>query len=73
MQLMKVDPRALLENPDRSRHTPSTPQADALNRRAGSSSLDVSVSCEIDNVQALVRDQHRQLRTDPEGGRKTPL
>jgi ParB family chromosome partitioning protein len=30
MHLMKVDPRALLENPDRSRHTPSTPQADAL-------------------------------------------
>lgn len=30
MYLMKIDPRALLENPDRSRHTPSTPQADAL-------------------------------------------
>ncbi|MGK9086114.1 ParB/RepB/Spo0J family partition protein [Brucella intermedia] len=30
MHLMKVDPRALKENPDRSRHTISTPQADAL-------------------------------------------
>ncbi|ARM91121.1 ParB-like nuclease protein (plasmid) [Rhizobium sp. CIAT894] len=30
MYLMKIDPRALLENPDRSRHTASTSQADAL-------------------------------------------
>jgi ParB family chromosome partitioning protein len=30
MHLMKIDPRALLENPDRSRHTQSTPQADGL-------------------------------------------
>lgn len=30
MYLMKIDPRALLENPDRSRRTQSTPQADAL-------------------------------------------
>ena len=30
MYLMKVDPRALVENPDRSRQTKSTPQADAL-------------------------------------------
>jgi len=30
MRLMKVDPRALKENPDRSRQTKSTPQADAL-------------------------------------------
>ena len=30
MHLMKVDPRALKENPDRSRQTKSTPQADAL-------------------------------------------
>ncbi|MCP4564174.1 MAG: ParB/RepB/Spo0J family partition protein [Bosea sp.] len=30
MHLMKVDPRALRENPDRSRQTKSTPQADAL-------------------------------------------
>jgi len=27
---MKVDPRALKENPDRTRQTKSTPQADAL-------------------------------------------
>ncbi len=30
MHLMKVDPRALKENSDRSRQTKSTPQADAL-------------------------------------------
>lgn len=30
MQLIKVDPRALKENPDRARQTKSTPQADAL-------------------------------------------
>jgi ParB family chromosome partitioning protein len=30
MQLIKVDPRALKENPDRTRQTKSTPQADAL-------------------------------------------
>ncbi|CAH1663385.1 MULTISPECIES: ParB N-terminal domain-containing protein [Hyphomicrobiales] len=30
MQLIKVDPRALKENPDRLRQTKSTPQADAL-------------------------------------------
>jgi ParB family chromosome partitioning protein len=30
MQLIKVDPRALKENPDRMRQTKSTPQADAL-------------------------------------------
>ncbi len=30
MHLMKVDPRALKENPDRARQTESTPQADAL-------------------------------------------
>ncbi|EJT01428.1 ParB N-terminal domain-containing protein [Rhizobium sp. CCGE 510] len=30
MYLMKVDPRALEENPDRSRHTPATAQADAM-------------------------------------------
>ena len=30
MQLMKIDPRALKENPDRLRQTKSTPQADAL-------------------------------------------
>lgn len=30
MHLMKVDPRALKDNPDRSRQTKSTPQADAL-------------------------------------------
>lgn len=30
MQLLKVDPRALKENPDRTRQTKSTPQADAL-------------------------------------------
>ncbi len=30
MRLMKVDPRALKENPDRMRQTKSTPQADAL-------------------------------------------
>ena len=30
MQIMKVDPRALKENPDRTRQTKSTPQADAL-------------------------------------------
>lgn len=30
MHIMKVDPRALKENPDRSRQTKSTPQADAL-------------------------------------------
>lgn len=30
MYLMKVDPRALVENPDHSRQTKSTPQADAL-------------------------------------------
>lgn len=30
MQLKKVDPRALKDNPDRSRRTKSTPQADAL-------------------------------------------
>ncbi len=30
MQLIKVDPRALKENPDRMRQTNSTPQADAL-------------------------------------------
>ncbi|MEZ0213207.1 MAG: ParB/RepB/Spo0J family partition protein [Xanthobacteraceae bacterium] len=30
MQIMKVDPRALKENPDRTRLTKSTPQADAL-------------------------------------------
>ncbi len=30
MQIMKVDPRALKENPDRMRQTKSSPQADAL-------------------------------------------
>jgi ParB family chromosome partitioning protein len=30
MQLIKVDPRALVESPDHSRQTKSTPQADAL-------------------------------------------
>ena len=30
MQLIKIDPRALNENPDRMRQTKSTPQADAL-------------------------------------------
>jgi len=30
MYLLKVDPRALVENPDQSRQTKSTPQADAL-------------------------------------------
>lgn len=30
MQLIKVDPRALKENPDRARQTKSTPQADTL-------------------------------------------
>ncbi|AMD56903.1 plasmid partitioning protein [Agrobacterium tumefaciens] len=30
MQIMKVDPRALKENPDRMRRTKSSPQADAL-------------------------------------------
>ncbi len=30
MHLMKVDPRALKDNPDRARQTKSTPQADAL-------------------------------------------
>lgn len=30
MQILKVDPRALKENPDRARQTKSTPQADAL-------------------------------------------
>ena len=30
MHLMKVDPRALKENPDRTRQTKSSPQADAL-------------------------------------------
>lgn len=30
MQITKVDPRALKENPDRTRQTKSTPQADAL-------------------------------------------
>lgn len=30
MELIKVDPRALVDNPDRSRQTKSTPQADAL-------------------------------------------
>ncbi|WP_313606823.1 ParB N-terminal domain-containing protein [Rhizobium sp.] len=30
MQIMKVDPRALKENPDRTRQTKSSPQADAL-------------------------------------------
>jgi len=30
MQLIKVDPRALKENPDRTRQTKSTPQSDAL-------------------------------------------
>lgn len=30
MQIMKVDPRALKENPDRSRQAKSSPQADAL-------------------------------------------
>ncbi|WP_454685478.1 ParB/RepB/Spo0J family partition protein [Ancylobacter moscoviensis] len=30
MHLMKVDPRALKENPDRARRTKATPQADAL-------------------------------------------
>ncbi len=30
MQLMKVDPRALKDNPDRARQTKSSPQADAL-------------------------------------------
>ena len=30
MHLMKVDPRALKDNPDRTRQTKSTPQADAL-------------------------------------------
>ncbi|RVC66083.1 plasmid partitioning protein, partial [Mesorhizobium sp. M2A.F.Ca.ET.046.02.1.1] len=30
MHLIKVDPRALKENPDRTRQTKSSPQADAL-------------------------------------------
>ena len=30
MHLIKVDPRALKENPDRARQTKSTPQADVL-------------------------------------------
>ena len=30
MQIVKVDPRALVENPDRMRRTPSSPQVDAL-------------------------------------------
>jgi ParB family chromosome partitioning protein len=30
MQLIKIDPRALKDNPDRTRQTKSTPQADAL-------------------------------------------
>ena len=30
MRLMTVDPRALKENPDRTRQTKSSPQADAL-------------------------------------------
>jgi ParB family chromosome partitioning protein len=30
MQLIKVDPRALVESPDHSRQTKSSPQADAL-------------------------------------------
>jgi ParB family chromosome partitioning protein len=30
MRLIKVDPRALKDNPDRLRQTKSTPQADAL-------------------------------------------
>ncbi len=30
MHLMKVDPRALRDNPDNTRQTKSTPQADAL-------------------------------------------
>lgn len=30
MQIVKVDPRALVENPDRMRRTQSSPQADAL-------------------------------------------
>ncbi|WP_018431124.1 hypothetical protein [Hoeflea sp. 108] len=30
MHLMKVDPRALKDNPDRARQTKSSPQADAL-------------------------------------------
>ena len=30
MRLMKIDPRALKDNPDRLRQTKSTPQADAL-------------------------------------------
>ena len=30
MQIIKVDPRALVENPDRMRRTQSSPQADAL-------------------------------------------
>ncbi|MFC3722000.1 ParB N-terminal domain-containing protein [Neoaquamicrobium sediminum] len=30
MRLMKIDPRALVDNPDRSRQTPSTPQADKM-------------------------------------------
>uniref|UniRef100_UPI001FED2B78 hypothetical protein n=1 Tax=Rhizobium leguminosarum TaxID=384 RepID=UPI001FED2B78 len=30
MQLMKVDPRALKDNPDNTRQSKSTPQADAL-------------------------------------------
>lgn len=30
MQIMKVDPRALKENPDRMRQSKSSPQADAL-------------------------------------------
>jgi ParB family chromosome partitioning protein len=30
LQIMKVDPRALKENPDRTRQTKSSPQADAL-------------------------------------------
>ncbi|MBV5262818.1 ParB N-terminal domain-containing protein, partial [Pinisolibacter sp. B13] len=30
MQIVKVDPRALVENPDRMRRTQSSPQADVL-------------------------------------------
>ena len=30
MKLIKVDPRALTENPDPTRRTKSTPQSDAL-------------------------------------------
>jgi len=56
------------------RHRRDTPlPVKTSNRRAGSSSLDLSVSCEIDICPSLVRAQHRQSRRDPEGGRKTPL